>query len=565
MHRHLILACLSALHLITSGQNASTSLYAGPSLPTGTVVPGTYTGHYRPQVHYSAPQGFMNDPNGLFIDSTGTYHMYYQYNPNATIAGNQHWGHTTSPDLYHWTNQPIAIFPLNSSEGVFTGSIVVDTNNTSGLFPNQTDGVIAIFTSATSIQSQALAYSFDEGYTFHRYAGNPVLDINSANFRDPKVFWHAQTSKWIMAITYAQEFTIGIYTSADLISWTHASNFTNQGLLGLQWECPNLVEIPMLGSSTPLWLMYISINPGAPLGGSIGQYYPGSFNGTHFTAVDNAARIADFGKDNYASQFFPGIPGSQHQLSIAWASNWQYTNYVPTGPLEGWQSAMTLPRTNYLANTSRLDYELVSLPYNLNAVMDSPPIARNGSLGNRTLLLDFDPNNAILLQVNITNLNTSQLFNTASLNFTFTSSISGESLSAGQFLGGDGQFWMNRGNTRAFENPFFTGEASTAVVVEDGWDGQVVLDRSLWEVFLLGGTRSATLGYFAEEALDILMVRCAGVNEGAEVSVGVWELDSVWAGEKDSTGAVGRGGSGNETRKRKRSKSDRVGTMLFGS
>lgn len=136
-------------------------------------------------------------------------------------------------------------------------------------------------------------------------------------------------------LAYSQEFTVGIFTSPNLIDWTHESNFSYHGLLGQQWECPNLVEVPINGTDETAYLLQISINPGAPLGGSIAQYYPGTFNGTHFEAFDSVARIADFGKDNYAGQFFYGTPPGEDAVSIAWASNWQYTQIVPTGPREG--------------------------------------------------------------------------------------------------------------------------------------------------------------------------------------------------------------------------------------
>jgi beta-fructofuranosidase len=246
-------------------------------------------------------------------------------NPTATVAGNQHWGHATSQDLYTWENQPIAIYATENSQ-IFSGSAVVDVNNTSGFFANQTNGVVAIYTLNTQYeQVQEIAYSYDGGFTFIKYADNPVLALNpgSNQFRDPKVISYG--GGWAMVVSYAQEFVIGIFTSPDLKNWTHASNFSHHGLLGLQYECPNLVQMPVEGSNEAMWVLAISINPGAPQGGSITQYFPGDFNGTHFTAVDDAARIADFGKDNYAGQFFYGLPETEEQVFIAWASNWEYS------------------------------------------------------------------------------------------------------------------------------------------------------------------------------------------------------------------------------------------------
>ena len=245
--------------------------------------------------------------------------------PNKQVTNSLKWGHATSQDLYTWENQEIAIYATEDNQ-IFSGSAVIDVNNTSGFFPNQTNGVVAIYTLNTEYeQVQEIAYSYDGGYTFVKYADNPVLalDPSSNQFRDPKVIRYGDS--WAMVLAYAQEFVVGIFTSPDLKNWTHASNFSHHGLLGLQYECPNLVQMPVEGSDEAMWVLAISINPGAPLGGSITQYFPGDFNGTHFTPVDGAARIADFGKDNYAGQFFYGLPETEEQVFIAWASNWEYS------------------------------------------------------------------------------------------------------------------------------------------------------------------------------------------------------------------------------------------------
>jgi beta-fructofuranosidase len=478
-------------------------------------------------------------------------------NPSETIAGNQHWGHATSRDLYHWENHKIALFPANSTEGIFSGSAIIDLNNTSRFFPNQTNGVVAIYTSNTPYQqSQNLAYSLDGGYTFTKYSGNPVLEAGSLNFRDPKVIWHAPTRKWVMVVSYAKEYSIGIFTSSNTINWTHASNFSHHGLLGSQYECPNMVEMPMENATDPMYLMYISINPGAPLGGSISQYFPGTFNGTHFTAVDGAARIADFGKDNYAGQFFYGVPGDQPQVSIDWASNWEYANYVPTGPLEGWQSTMSLPRINYLANVSQIGYDLISAPYQISAVVPSSPLAHNNSLENGTLLVDFSDvvSNAVYLEMNITSLNSTALSNTASANFTFLSSISGESITGGQFLASGSNFFLDRGLIHGFDNPHFTDKFSVSPTFSDTWTMSAVFDRSIFEVFLLGGAQKATISIFPEYALDTLIVKTAGLNTGAKVSVAAWGLESGWKAYENATGMA----VGNVTMEVKR---DRLGYM----
>ena len=342
-------AASSPAGTVVGTPNPAAPLSTTSSVPTGAPVPGNYTGPLRPQGHFSPPAGFMNDPNGMFVDDNGTWHLYYQYNPTGIVAGNQHWGHATSQDLYHWENQPIALFPPNNFTFVFSGSAVVDVNNTSGFFPNRTNGVVAIYTLAeypggqAGPQQQAIAYSFDSGFTFTPYAQNPVIASNSSQFRDPKVIWYEDhwvsillpkpfdhhdeillvqmppsapyskrsivltrpllniefltTSFQVMVIAYAQEFAIGFFTSPNLIDWTPASNFSYHGLLGEQYECPNLVEVPVNGTEgETMYVLAISINPGAPLGGSITEYFIGDFNGTHFTEADGATRLSDFGK-----------------------------------------------------------------------------------------------------------------------------------------------------------------------------------------------------------------------------------------------------------------------------
>jgi beta-fructofuranosidase len=261
------------------------------------MAPG-YNQARRPQVHFSPAVNFMNDPNGLFYYN-GTYHLYYQYNPTGITAGNQHWGHATSDDLYHWHNHPIALSPESPDEGIFSGSAVVDVDNTSGFFGNQSSsnpGIVAIYTLNTpSKETQNIAYSTDGGYTFTKYSGNPVIDVNSNQFRDPKVIWHADTKKWIMAVALPTKFSVVFYTSSNLKTWEEASTFSHQGWLGIQFECPNLVEVPVHNSDQQdsgetKWVLVVSVNPGAPQGGSFTQFFPGEFDGTKFTPEDNAAR-----------------------------------------------------------------------------------------------------------------------------------------------------------------------------------------------------------------------------------------------------------------------------------
>ncbi|KAF2845026.1 glycoside hydrolase family 32 protein [Plenodomus tracheiphilus IPT5] len=499
-----------------TGTASGTTAYSQSNVPTGTPLPGNYDGAYRPQVHFSPPEGFMN-ANLMFVDANGTYHLYYQYNPTANVAGNQHWGHATSDDLYTWTNQPIAIFPGGPTEGVFSGSAVIDVNNTSGFFPNQTNGVVAIYTiNVPESQTQHIAYSHDNGVSFVKYEGNPVIvpgGTSPTQFRDPKVIWYEPTESWVMVVAYPIDFKVGIFSSPDLKSWKAESNFTHYGITGLQYECPNMVEIrvenPAEGAPDSMYVMLISINPGAPLGGSITEYFLGNFNGTHFEAVDSTVRLTDFAKDNYAGQFFYGIPSGDDQITLNWASNWQYTNVVPTAGNElgdGFRSVMTVPRAHYIKNLTRFGPSLISYPYNIMSIVESE-LASNSSLGNGTVLIDYSnvKSGALYFEANITGLTSGDSLDGA-LNFTFSSSVSGEAVSGGTFIS-SGDVWLDRGRTDGFQSPYFNDKFSATGLYNEAdgaWRLSGIVDRSIIEIFLNGGELSATSVFFPTQTLDTM-------------------------------------------------------------
>jgi len=301
--------------------------------------------------------------------------------------------------------------------------------------------------------------------------------------------------------------------------------------------------MPVLGSTDPMYVLAISINPGAPLGGSITEYFPGSFNGTHFEAVDGAARLTDFAKDDYAGQFFYNVPESQEQVFIAWASNWEYSQQVPTGPKEGWRSAMSVPRKTYLAaNVTRTGWALVSTPYNLEPILDTQ-LAANSNLGNSSVLLDYSTveSGALYFQANVSNI-PNNTYSQGTLNFTFSSSSTRESITSGFFFGGDNPFWMSRRNTLGFAetNPFFTDRFSVGNPInsEGKFTLEGIIDRSILEVFLDGGRNSGIMTFYPEGELDTMELRTGGLNAGVEVSVAVWGLKSAWAAMQSPDGIV---------------------------
>lgn len=289
---------------------------------------------YRPVYHHTPPYGWMNDPNGMFYKD-GVYHLYYQFNPYGSTWGNMHWGHSTSTDLVSWKHEDIALAP-DAWGSIFSGSCVVDHDNTAGFGAG---AVIAIYTSAKptpwgDCQTQSLAYSLDNGYTFTKYAHNPVLTSTERDFRDPKVFWYAPDKHWVMLLAVGQEMEI--HTSADLKEWKKESTFgAKQGAHGGVWECPDLVELPVEGTGRKRWVLICNLNPGGPFGGSAAQYFVGSFDGKTFVNESPAVtKWLDWGKDNYATVTWSNAP-QERCIALGWMSNWQYQAILPTKQYRG--------------------------------------------------------------------------------------------------------------------------------------------------------------------------------------------------------------------------------------
>ncbi|MDD6028021.1 MAG: glycoside hydrolase family 32 protein [Bacteroidales bacterium] len=290
---------------------------------------------YRPQIHYTPAKNWINDPNGMiYLD--GTYHLYYQYNPQGNGWGNLSWGHATSTDMLHWEEQPVALQP-DALGMIFSGSAVCDKDNTAGFGAN---AIVALYTSASAAQQQSIAYSHDGGKTFTTYEGNPVIKNNDDNLRDPKVFWHEESKKWIMSLAKGWAGGMEIWSSPDLKRWTKESEFILNltGRPSFQWECPDLIPFEYNGKRK--WVLIVSVNPCGPVLGSGTMYFVGDFDGKHFTADDLDYPLwLDYGMDNYAGVTWNNT-GDRHVL-IGWMNNWQYADRVPCSP---WRSAMTLPR-----------------------------------------------------------------------------------------------------------------------------------------------------------------------------------------------------------------------------
>ncbi len=295
---------------------------------------------FRPVYHHTPAYGWMNDPNGMFYKD-GVYHLYFQYNPYGSVWGNMHWGHSTSTDLMHWKFEGCAIVP-DAWGAIFSGSCVVDHENTAGFGK---EAVVAFYTSAKAspwgdVQSQSMAYSLDNGKTFVKYEGNPILTSSEKDFRDPKVFWYAPGKHWVMILAVGQHMEI--YSSVNLKEWKKESEFgAMQGAHGGVWECPDLVEIPVEGTHEKKWVLICNLNPGGPFGGSAAQYFVGSFDGKKFVNESpTQTKWMDWGKDNYATVTWNNAPDGRC-IALGWMSNWQYANNVPT---RQYRSANTLAR-----------------------------------------------------------------------------------------------------------------------------------------------------------------------------------------------------------------------------
>ncbi|MBD1434897.1 glycoside hydrolase family 32 protein [Sphingobacterium sp. DN00404] len=255
----------------------------------------------RPQFHFTTKRGWINDPNGL-VYHDGEYHLYYQHNPYEREWENMHWGHAVSKDLVHWEELPVALFP-DELGTMYSGSAVVDYENTAGY--NQQDKpamVIAYTAAAPDRQTQCIAYSLDNGRTFRKYEGNPVIDSkdtwNSVDTRDPKVFWYSPSDHWVMVLNERDGHSI--YTSKNLKEWHYESHVTGF------WECPELFELPIDGDATNTkWVMY----------GASGTYMIGNFNGKQF--IPERGKYQFTTGSIYAAQTFTNMSDNR-RVQIGW-------------------------------------------------------------------------------------------------------------------------------------------------------------------------------------------------------------------------------------------------------
>lgn len=306
----------------------------------------------RPQYHYAAAANWLSDPNGM-VFADGEWHLFYQYNPQGEDWGHMSWGHAVSTDLAQWQELPVAI-PETETDMIFSGSAVVDPQGAAGFGRG---ALIALYTASAAHgpahQSQALAWSTDKGRTWQHYAANPVLDRNLADFRDPNVFWHEPSKRWIMVVALSAENRALIYASHDLKQWDELSIIPGAGAPGQVWECPLLIELPVEGTGETRWLFKVDVLHGGPGSGAI--YQTGTFDGIRFhpdgPALEPIWKLADHGSDFYAAIAWhePRDAGGR-PVWIGWMGNHTYQGQLPR---QGWRGAMSLPRRLSLIRTGQ--------------------------------------------------------------------------------------------------------------------------------------------------------------------------------------------------------------------
>lgn len=526
VQRLLTVFCLSLLLLSTSCESDKKPRPSGvtdkPKATTPDPVstgPVTYKELHRPQYHYTPARNWMDNPCGL-VYHDGEYHMFYQHNPTGPNWGNTSWGHAVSKDLLHWEELPVAI-PMQDSVMAFSGSVVVDKDNTSGLCP---DGncMVAIFTGhqAGKNQVQNLAYSTDNGRTFKMYEGNPVLDIDASDFRDPNVFWHTPSKQWIMAVNLPRRYKVMFYGSKNLKEWTELGSFGDKGDNSKIWEAPDLFQLQVEGEKTKKWVLLIS--GGGPKRGEAGmQYFIGNFDGQSFTR-DKSQKIAyyvDYGKDFFAGRTFQNEPNDK-RIMAGWMNNWVYAEATPTGPFRGVQS---LPRELSLRRTAE-GLRLVQAPYSgLDSLRNSPRREKD------ITMVGFEGEFEAVRNKSVEILAEIDVQDSRKVGVKVLRSNEGKETIIGYEPEKEILF-LDRAysGTTQFSNAFGVDRLEAPLKLKDGkLKLHVFTDHSTIEIFANDGERVISAQAFPEENGDRMMFMALSKPMLLE-DVRIWYLDSVW-------------------------------------
>ena len=490
----------------------------------------SYDQPWRPQYHFTPSHNFMNDPNGM-VFYKGEYHLFYQYNPQGQVWGHMSWGHTVSTDMVHWKNLPVAI-PEDPNYMIYSGSAVVDWNNSSGLCknpdPQDHSCLIAIYAADYHQKREKthIAYSNDRGRTWTNYPGNPVIDVDAEDFRDPYVFWYAPQKKWVLVAVLADHRKALFFSSMDLKQWTKMSEFGPAGDDAGQWECPLLLELPVEGTKDMRWVLVINRNPGAPAGGTGVRYLVGGFDGTRFVETESSGKKlwADYGKDFYATNSFNDMPaGDSRKIWIGWTSNWLYAKDEPT---VAWRGAQSIPRTLTLR---RVGDQLL---------MVQAPVRELQSLRGKPLQVS----NVAVAEAN------SKIAAVGFSNESYEIEAEIEPGGANEIgfhvLKGDGSqtlvgivpasntLFVDRTNSGdVFFSDAFPGRFSTTLHDTKRVRLHIFVDRSIVEVFADDGEKVMTdRAYPPQDSWQIEMYSNGGA--GKVDSLTIWPMSSIWTGGK---------------------------------
>ena len=438
-----------------------------------------YNETHRPQFHFTPESNWMNDPNGL-VYYKDKYHLFYQYYPEGIVWGPMHWGHASSKDLYHWEHHPIALYP-DELGNIFSGCAVIDKQNTAGFGKN---AMIAIYTyhddklkeqGYNNTESQAIAYSLDEGITWTKYSGNPVINNSSEkDFRDPNVFWNDDLNAWNMVLASGDR--VKIYTSENLKEWKYKSDFKpNPDLSKIgTWECVDLFK--MTYNTEEKWVMIVNHDRLTPNGGSGTRYFIGDFDGEVFTNTQ-ASKWLDYGTDYYAGVTFYNVPNDKRIL-ISWMSNWLYAQKTPT---KVWRSAMTLPRELLLDKKENEYFLKQRIAGEFDDILD--PI-----LSKKEVQLPYEKKNISLSQAEL-----SFNFEGEHLLITLSNKL-GESLNLEL---DHKQLSIDRSKSGITEfSEVFAENTQVMPIDEKITDFQIVLDRASIEILLNSGKYSMTNIFF---------------------------------------------------------------------
>jgi len=459
---------------------------------------------YRPQIHFSPKAHWINDPNGMVLNK-GVYHLFFQYYPDSSVWGPMHWGHATSKDLIHWVEKPIAIYP-DSLGYIFSGSAVVDKNNTTGFGKKGQAPLVAIFThhdpvgekaGSNTFQNQSIAYSLDDGNTWIKYAGNPVLkNPGITDFRDPKVMWYQAQKKWIM--TLATKDRVTFFSSPDLKEWTKESEFGQElGAHGGVWECPDLFTLEDAGKK--VWVLIVSINPGGPNKGSATQYFLGDFDGKSFTPFSIETKWIDYGTDNYAGVTWSNT--GNRKIFLGWMSNWQYATVVPT---TNWRNAMTLPRELQLKHVGS------------NLLIASQPVSELSGIQGKPIVIEkLKISDSLILSKKIGAVKfpcrlTISMEKASDFSLSFSNDLGEELL-----VGYDkklNQYFIDRSKSgkTTFEKGFAARHTAPRFTSKSNINISLILDVSSVELFADGGLTTMTEIFFPNKPYSKILLQQAG-------------------------------------------------------